>query len=302
MPKRHHEAPERRSPQRATNDRRQPPRKRQPVEERAPSARPRPAHDDVRANLPPRPDTTKVYGLAAALAVMARRPDQIVRIAHTEAARKPVAPLLREAARRHIAYREVPDDELSRMAESVHHEGVCLLVAEAAPPSLRELAQRAHPRGLLIALDRVGNPHNVGAILRTAAFFGAAGLVLAGARGKRSGLPPAAVRVAEGGAEYVPVARVPELAAALAELRANGLVIVGTDPRAARPLADLSWPERAVLVLGSEDIGLSPDVRAVCDTTVRVVGPGQAAVDSLNVSVAAGVLISTFAASQTRKA
>lgn len=244
--------------------------------------------------LPPRPETHKVYGLAAALAVMARRPEHVVHIAHTEAVRKPLAPVLREAARRRIAYREVTDDELARIAESVHHEGVCLFVAETPPPSLQELARRTAPRGLLLALDRVGNPHNVGAILRTAAFFGARGMVVAGG-GKRSRLPPAAVRVAEGGAEYVPVVRIAELADALRELAGHGLTIVGADAHAQQSLAALRWPERAVLVVGSEDLGLSPAVRAACSETVRIVGPGHDAVDSLNVSVAAGVLMASFA-------
>jgi TrmH RNA methyltransferase len=260
-----------------------------------PPAAPAPATGGIDHDiLPPRPDTHKVYGLAAALAVMARRPEQVVRITHTEAVRKPLAPVLREAARRRIAYREVPDDELARIAETVHHEGVCLLVAETPAPSLSELARRTAPRGLLIALDRVGNPHNVGAILRSAAFFGARGMVLAGG-GKRSRLPPAAVRVAEGGAEYVPAVRVAELADALRELARHGLTIVGAEARATQSLSDLQWPERVVLVVGSEDLGLSPPVRAACATTVRIVGPGQDAVDSLNVSVAAGVLMASFA-------
>ena len=266
-----------------------------PVEGRPPpppSDRASPATD--RVNLPPRSDTHKVYGLSAALAVMERRPEQVVRITHTETVRKPLANMLREAARRRIAYREVADDELSRIAESVHHEGVCLLVTESPAPTLRELAQRTAPQGLLLALDRVGNPHNVGAILRTAAFFGASGLVLAGAGSRRSGLPPAAVRVAEGGAEYVPVVRVAELADALRELAGHGLAVVGADAHAPATLAELRWPSRVVLVVGSEDLGLSPRVHAACTTTVRIDGPGQEAVESLNVSVAAGVLLASY--------
>jgi TrmH RNA methyltransferase len=238
-------------------------------------------------------EAQKVYGISAALAVMATRPDQVLRIAHTQTARKALAPALREAARLRIAYREVSDEELSRMAGSVHHEGVCLLAAEPRAPELAELARRAAPRGLLVALDQVANPHNVGAIVRSAAFFGAAGLVLAGALGKRSGLPPAAVRVAEGGAEHLGVARVPELADALRELKAEGMGIVGADAHASTPLHELRWPERAVLVLGSEDLGLTPDVRAACDVSVRIAGNG--AIESLNVSVAAGVLIASYA-------
>lgn len=241
----------------------------------------------------PEEATHKVYGLSAALAVMVRRPEQVLRIAHTRAARKALAPALREAARRRIAYREVSDEELSRIAGSVHHEGVCLLAREPRAPELADLARRAAPSGLVLALDRVANPHNVGAILRSAAFFGAAGLVITGEEPRRAGLPPSAVRVAEGAAEYVPVVRVESLPRALRELAAAGLAVVGADAHAKQTLAELRWPERAVLVLGSEDLGLAKAVRDACEVVVRIAGRG--AVESLNVSVAAGVLLASYA-------
>jgi TrmH RNA methyltransferase len=178
------------------------------------------------------------------------------------------------------------------MAATVHHEGVCLLVKRRAAASLDDLARSTEPYGLLVALDRVGNPHNVGAVLRTAAFFGVRGLLLADE--KHSALTPAAVRVAEGGAEHVAVAHGAELAVALHALRANGLGIIGADGRAQTPLPELRWPQRAVLVLGHEDEGLSPTVKKSCDTLVRIGGSG--ALESLNVSVAAGVLIASYAA------
>jgi len=230
------------------------------------------------------------------LAVMAQRPDQVLSIAHTRAARKPLANALREAARRRIAYREVDEDELARIAGSLHHEGVCVLAREPAAPDLETIARRTRPRGLIVALDGVQNPHNIGAILRSAAFFGAAGLVLGGQRGARAeGLPPAALRVAEGGAEHVGVVRVPDLVAALHQLAQAGLSIVGADAHAERSLTELRWPPRVVLVLGSEAAGLAREVRDMCSATVRVVGRG--ALESLNVSVAAGVMLASHAAS-----
>lgn len=239
-----------------------------------------------------------MYGVSAVAAVMAQRPEQVLSIAHTRAARKPLASVLREAARRRIAYREVDDEELARIAGSLHHEGVCLLAREPGAPDLETIVRRTEPRGLIVALDGVQNPHNIGAILRTAAFFGAVGLLLAGQRGARAeGLPPAALRVAEGGAEHVGVVRVPDLAATLRQLAQAGLSIVGADAHAKRSLTELRWPARGVLVLGSEAVGLAREVRDLCDVTVRVVGRG--AVESLNVSVAAGVMLASHAASQT---
>jgi RNA methyltransferase, TrmH family len=272
------------------------PRKPSPRPQKAAQApRPARANERDRASVRvPLEQTQKVYGLSAVRAVVAQRPEQVLSIAHTKAVRKALADVLREAARRRIAYREVNDDELSRIAGSLHHEGVCVLALEPAAPELETLARRTEPRGLIVALDGVQNPHNIGAILRSAAFFGAVGLVLAGQRGARAeGLPPAALRVAEGGAEHVGVLRIPDLVAALRQLAQAGLSIVGADAHAKRSLTELSWPPRAVLVLGSEAAGLAREVREMCDVTVRVVGRG--AVESLNVSVAAGVMLASHA-------
>ena len=101
----------------------------------------------------------------------------IVNIAYSPAARRALGPTLREAARRRIAYREVSDEELGRMSGSSHHEGVCMLVRRAQAPSFPSSRRARTPNGLIVALDHVGNPHNAGAILRTAAFFGVRGLV-----------------------------------------------------------------------------------------------------------------------------
>jgi TrmH RNA methyltransferase len=232
--------------------------------------------------------------MAAALSVLRVHPEQVLSIAHTEAVRKPLAEALREAARRRIAYREVGEEELAKMAGAVHHEGVCLLVRPRSNLTLTELARRAEPAGLIVALDRVSNPHNVGAVLRSAAFFGAAGMLLCDDEGRGRALTPAATRVAEGGAEHVPVAHVQMLAPALQSLRGSGLTIVGSDVRAELPLQALQWPERAVVVLGSEDEGLAPAVRKGCDVVVRIEGSG--ALESLNVSVAAGVLLASYRA------
>jgi TrmH RNA methyltransferase len=231
----------------------------------------------------------RVYGLSAALAAFRARPELIVNVAYTAAARRELGPMLREAAQRRIAYREVGEEELARMTDSQHHEGVCLLVRVARAATLDDLARRASPRGLIVALDGVSNPHNAGAILRTAAFFGASGLLLGGAN---KPLTPAALRVAEGGAEHVPVVHVPDLPAALRALRDAGCGIVGADAAARMPLSELDWPQRAVIVLGHEREGLADDVRAACDVGVHIAGSG--AMDSLNVSVAAGVLIASY--------
>ena len=233
----------------------------------------------------------RIYGLAAALAAFAVRPEQVLRIAYSERARLPLADMLREAARRRIAYRELSDEELAQMAGAVHHEGVCVLARPRAELGLDELAARALPRGLIAALDGVDNPHNVGAVLRSAAFFGVAGLLIADP--KRRVLTSASRRIAEGGAEHVPQLCCSELVPALRDLRAHGLRVIGSDSGRGTPLSELRWPPRCALVLGAEDHGLSKAVRAACDDVVRI--DGSNAVESLNVSVAAGVLFASYA-------
>ncbi len=233
----------------------------------------------------------RVYGLAAALSVWQRRPEQVISIAHTPEARRALAELLRQAARRRVAYREVSDEELARMADSVHHEGVCMLVKARPTPGPSELAERVGEFGLVLALDGVQNPHNVGAILRSAAYFGVAAMLLS--ESEHSPLTAAAKRVAEGGAELVAVAQVSSLPAALRSLADRDFVAFGADARAKISLAQLHWPKRAVLALGHEQHGLSPEVRKACKTLVRIAG--SEAIDSLNVSVAAGIFMASYA-------
>ena len=137
-------------------------------------------------------------------------------------------------------------------------------------------------------MDRVRNPYNVGAVVRTAAFFGVEA-VLVGASAPHPGLAPLALRVAEGGAEHVALARTTDLADTLARLRARGALVVGADGHAERAYHEHVFDRPAVLVLGHEREGLSPRIRGQCDAVVAI--PGGGAVESLNVAVAAGILI-----------
>jgi TrmH RNA methyltransferase len=236
----------------------------------------------------------KVYGIAAARAVLATRPGDILRIAHTEEVRGAVAGLLREAAARRVPYEERSADDVAKIAGSVHHEGVCLAARPRPLFDLEWLLDRLAQGRMrsVIALDDVGNPHNVGAIVRTASFFGVDALLAVAPEG-RSPLLPAAVRAAQGAAEHLAIVRADALAPALARLAAARVAVIGTDVRASRSLHALRWPARVVLVLGSEGEGMHRDVRAAC--TELVVIPGAGHVESLNVSVAAGVVLSAWA-------
>jgi TrmH RNA methyltransferase len=231
-------------------------------------------------------NTERVFGQAAARAVMEARPRDVLTIAHTPEARADVAELLRAAAQQRIAYRELPQAELERLAGTLHHEGVCMRVRRRPAPTVAELVGALAQGGFGLVLDGVTNPHNVGALVRSAAYFGARAMIV---RGPGERLPSAAVRVAEGGAEQLPVGYVAELGATLAALARAKIAVVAADAHEGDSLDDFRWPERCVLVLGAEREGLSAPVLAARPTRVHIPGTGR--VESLNVSVAAGVLL-----------
>ncbi len=227
-----------------------------------------------------------VYGRRAARAAFHHRPDAIRRVLYHRSMRREIGPLLKEMAAQRRPYREVDAEELEKVARSVHHEGI-VIVTEPLPVLYFE-DLRPSPEAVLLALDEVGNPHNLGAILRSAAWFGAEGIIVPEKDGQAS-LSPAAVRTAQGGAEVVPVYSAVDLPEALDGLRAEGVAVLGACQRASNRLFDQRLPRPLCIVLGNETRGLDPAVEDRCDLRVRI--PGTDAVESLNVSVAAGILL-----------
>jgi TrmH RNA methyltransferase len=174
---------------------------------------------------------------------------------------------------------------------------VCLLVAARPAPKASELFKSVREGGLLLALDGVENPHNIGAILRSAAYFGARGLIYttpdSASASDAGSLPAAARRVAEGGAEHVPVLRVQQLSSVLREAKSAQIAVIGCDAHTNTGLERFAWPERALLVLGHEQRGLSRETQAQCQTLLRIAGSQH--IESLNVSVAAGIFLASYA-------
>ena len=227
-----------------------------------------------------------VYGVNAALAVAIHRPESIRRVFHNKARRKVLGPLLKATAAAHRPYREVEDEDLRKLSSSTHHEGVVVVTdpLQLAPLSALLPAESAP----VIVLDRIGNPHNLGAVLRSAAWFGAAGVVITRDPNQAS-LSAAAVRIAQGGAELVPVAGVDDLPAALRELAAGGYTVLAAEQHKTARSFKGPAPQPLCLVFGNERDGLSPRVRAACSQSVAIPGTGR--IESLNVSVAVGILL-----------
>lgn len=276
-----------------------PPRPPQPRRASAPP-HDRPARP-ARAAAPAAPATAPVRelhicGWQAVSALFARRPGEIIRLFFDAATGQRAGALCRHLAEHRKIYRQVPSADLEKIAGTVHHGGIVAVVAARPLPPVMpaDRAAWARDRASLLLLDRVGNANNLGAIVRTAAFFGVRAVVLADVPGQA--LPgEAAWRVAEGGMEFVPLHRVPSLAAFCGELRASH-TIIGACLRGLQlsPAAVTArgLPRPPALVLGNEEKGLSPAVTAACDRLVRI--PGADTVESLNVSAAAAVLCWEF--------
>lgn len=200
----------------------------------------------------------------------------------------------RRAVRRVWTSDDVDAGQLTRLAGSPEHQGI---VAEVDPypyASAEELLQR--PDGLLIALDQIQDPHNLGAVCRSAEVAGATGVVIPQRRAVD--VTAAVCRASAGAVEHLAVARVGNLADWLARAKDAGAWVYGADGDGETAYTEADLTGRVVLVLGSEGSGLRPRVAAACD--LRLAIPTAGKVGSLNVSTAAAVLL--FEAVRQRRA
>jgi TrmH RNA methyltransferase len=229
-------------------------------------------------------------GLVAVRSRFERDPTSIKRLFFDEATGRKVGVLCKALAAARKVYRCVPPAELEKISGSIHHGGIVAVIEapKLRAPDAKTVAHWAAKRTPLVVLDRIGNAHNLGAIARTAAFFGVAHIIIPAH--PQAALPgEAAYRVSEGGLEQVEVWRTSDLAKLLRELAAAGYDVAGAAARGGKPVA-LGGPTKPVaLVMGNEEHGLAADVERACTRLVTI--PGSGRVESLNVSVAAAVLI-----------
>jgi RNA methyltransferase, TrmH family len=229
-------------------------------------------------------------GLVAVRSRFEREPASIKRLFFDEATGRKIGAICKALAAARKVYRCVPPAELEKIAGSIHHGGVVAVIdaPKLKAPDARIVANWAAKRTPLVLLDRIGNAHNLGAIARTAAFFGVENIVIPAH--PQAALPgEAAFRVSEGGLEQVEVWRTPDLAKLMRELAAAGYDVAGAAARGGKPVL-LAGPAKPVaVVLGNEEHGLAADVERACTRLVTI--PGSGRVESLNVSVAGAVLI-----------
>ena len=199
-----------------------------------------------------------------------------------------------ELARRSKIQPEIlPRDNFLRvtnLAEDDKHQGICIFTEPRTIYSEKDLELLRNDR-VILALDQVSNPQNLGTMLRNAAFFGADAVILL--QNRSTDITPTVTRVAVGAAEFVKIFKVINLARSLDALKKIGFWVYGLDERGEKSLAETDFDEKTVFVVGAEGEGLRLRTKKFCDELVRIPG-GQHGIESLNAGVATAVALAEF--------
>jgi 23S rRNA (guanosine2251-2'-O)-methyltransferase len=198
-----------------------------------------------------------------------------------------VESIVQQAKARGVPVRFEERQQLDRLSGTREHQGVVALAAAKRAAELEDLLREKRADGLLVLLDGVEDPHNLGAVVRTSLAAGAEGVVIPERRA--AGLTDTVERAAAGALAHLPVARVKNLVRAMEEMKEAGYWLVGLDERAEKNYTDVDLKGSMGIVLGGEGEGLHELTRKRCDFLVSI--PTTGPVKSLNVSVAAGVIL-----------
>ncbi|MDQ4125562.1 MAG: 23S rRNA (guanosine(2251)-2'-O)-methyltransferase RlmB [Actinomycetota bacterium] len=231
----------------------------------------------------------KVYGKHSVRAVLLTRPRSVKRmiLAGKEAYHADLLALARDAGIRPElldwpAFRRAGD-----FTEEDKHQGVALFTEQRPLFSERDLGRLRDAR-VVLALDQISDPQNLGTILRSAAFFGVDGVLVL--KNRSAEVTPLVARIAVGGADLVPIYRVTNLARSLEILKQEGFWVYGLDERGSTTLAQTEFDAKTALVVGAEGEGLRRRTKELCDVLVRIPG-GRRGLESLNAGVATAVAL-----------
>ena len=236
-------------------------------------------------------DELAVCGLNAVIAVAENHPEQINRLFLREDRLASFTGICKSLAERKRPYKLCDDEELERICKTPHHQGVVAMILLPAlePLSREDLEEWAREGSTGFVLHSVGNDLNLGAVVRSAAFFDVKYIVIS-EKDTEAKLSTAAYRVAEGGMEHVTVRGVGNTAAFLRDA-SMALLTIGADVRARQRIADLprivqqKGRSGIAVVLGNEETGLPDEVKSACSVLVRI--PGTGLIESLNIAQAA---------------
>jgi 23S rRNA (guanosine2251-2'-O)-methyltransferase len=198
---------------------------------------------------------------------------------------------IRELARQKgIPVHVNPKNALARLAGTEHHQGVVGISAAAAYSNWEDLQERirsASGHAVVLVLDSIEDPQNLGSLIRTAEASGVLGIIIP--KDRAVGITPAVVKASAGAAFHLPVIRVTNLVAALEELKKEGFWVVGADTQGDQSLFEMKFDMNVGLVIGSEGKGVRPLVLKKCDFRVRI--PIKGKVSSLNAAVSGAVIL-----------
>jgi len=232
--------------------------------------------------------TEIIYGIHAVESVLRRHPEQVLQLwVQTGRKDRRMQKILDLAAGQGVSVENVSRDVLQRKSADSKHQGVVASVraGERSQPGLKQILDKEEL--LLLVLDGVQDPHNLGACLRSADASGVDAVIVS--KNRSPGLTSVVRNVASGAAETTPFIQVSNLARALQQLRDNDVWVVGTAGDASTSLYDGGASKRMALVMGSEGQGMRRLTREHCDELIHI--PMQGQVESLNVSVATGICL-----------
>lgn len=232
-----------------------------------------------------------IYGIRPVLEALRAERQVLNKVLIAEGRESPTVRLLRQTAREkdipvHIRSREV----LSSLAGTENHQGVVGIAAGSPYSTWEELLERikaAGGRTIVMILDSIEDPQNLGSLIRTAEACGVQGIILP--KNRAVGITPVVVKASAGAVAHVPVIRVTNLVSTLEDLKKEGFWIVGADPRGDHKLYEMKFDMNVGLVIGSEGKGVRPLVLKKCDYRISI--PMKGKISSLNAAIAGAVIL-----------
>ena len=231
----------------------------------------------------------KICGIHACKMVFEKRPQDIIRVYLTEENIKEFNKILKFCVDNKLAYRVLNNEELIKVSESNHHEGVCFLIKKTPSQSFQDYLKEqtsTNKTECVVALENVQNPHNLGAIMRVCANFGVSAILVSNTEAALSG---SAYRTSEGGAEFIKVITADNFEKAVQAFRSKDYKILTTSSHTGKSIYEEKLPEKMLVIFGSEGNGITASLMRTGDKTVKI--PSSGNVESLNIACAASVIL-----------
>lgn len=235
-------------------------------------------------------DERRYYGWFACKSILKFRPKEVLRVYVDKNLGDEAEPVRKACAEYSIEFRKVLENDLERLTKTTHHQGICVVAKEKEFLTADEFlsaVRQGEEIQTIIYLDGVENPHNIGAILRTAAHFGIRYIL---GPGNMPRMSPAACRTSEGAADLVTMVPLGQPSPIFAELCRIGFQVVSTETRRSQSIYRHKFSKKTVLIMGSEVHGVSPEISRLAQHRVNI--PGTGWVQSLNVTVSTAISLS----------